>query len=175
MLTLNCRLNKNDALVFTDIIVTPFLSLAQADRQALDRLFTRGHLADGMYYLAAYPSKGPRAVIKIGFVDDLGVYAKDVDRAKATEAVFFEPATGFAGDALDLIAARRGSRQRVAEVWWFHSSPQAEQEWHAFMETFAHQTKEQMFFAPVMPPTKVAHIDFKKPPGSDLVTMSIPV
>ncbi len=175
MVSLKCRLNKSDALVFRNIIVTPFLNVSTTERMALDGLFAAGHLPDGGYFLAAYPDKGPRAVLKIGFVDDLGIYAKDVDPRKSAEAVYFEPSTGFVGDIQELIQVRRGSRRKVAEVWWFHSSPQADSEWHSFMETFAHTLGEQIFFAPIMPPTKVAHIDFSKPPGEDLVTMKLKI
>lgn len=175
MVLLQCRLNKSDAFVLGNIIVTPFLNVSSSERMALDGLFAAGHLPDGSYFFAAYPDKGPRAVLKIGFVDDLGVYAKDVDPRQSTEAVFFEPSTGFIGDINELIKARRGSRRKVAEVWWFHSSPQADSEWHSFMETFAHTLGEQIFFAPIMPPTKVGHIDFSKPPGQDLVTMELPI
>ena len=138
-------------------------------------MFAAGHLPDGDYYLSAYPDKGPRAVLKIGFTDDLDVYAKDVDPRKSAEAVYIEPSTGFIGGIQELIQARRESRRKVAEVWWFHSSPQADSEWHSFMETFAHTLGEQIFFAPIIPPIKVAHIDFSKPPGKGLVTMKLPI
>ncbi len=175
MISLQCRLNKADALVFGNTIVTPLLNLSTAYRKALDGLFAAGHLSNGNYFLAAYPDKGPRAILRIGFVDDLDVYAKDVDPRKNAEALYFEPNTGFVGDIQELIHARRGSRHKVAEVWWFHSAPQADAEWHSFMETFAHTLGEQLFFAPIMPPTKVGYIDFSKPPGEGLVTMKLPI
>ena len=173
ILSLKCRLNEADALVFNSIIVTPFLDVTPADRKALDGLFSAGHLSDASYFLAAYPDKGPRAVLKIGIVNDIGVYADDVDPRREADAICCEPTTGFAGDIQELIQARRGSPRKVAEVWWFHSSPQADQEWHGFRKIFAHTLGELILFAPIMPPSKIEHIGFSKPPGQDLVTMEL--
>ena len=50
----------------------------------LDDLFAAGHIRHGTYYLAGYPDKGARSIMKIGFVDDLGVYANDLE-SRATE------------------------------------------------------------------------------------------
>lgn len=172
-LTLSCRLNKNDALVFSNIVVTPFLSLSAHDKTCLDELFKESHLEAGTYYLAGYPDKGPIAIMKIGFTSNLSVYAKDVDRRKAADALFYEVSTGFMGDVLDLIEIRQGTRTKVVEVWWFHQSPSAENEWHAFMETFAHQMNEQIFFAPIKSGLKVGPLDFRKLTGSDSVTVSL--
>jgi len=172
-LTLSCRLNRTDALVFNNILVTPFLNLTASNKADLDDLFAEGHLDEGTYYLAGYPDKGPRAILKIGFTNDLSIYERDINQGKVAEALYLEPATGFMGNILDLIRDRQGRRTKVAEVWWFHGSPTAEQEWHTFMETFAHQVNEQIFFAPVKPRIKTGPLDFRKPTGSDLVTVSM--
>lgn len=172
MLILSCRLNKTHALVFSNIVVTPFLDLTTEDKAQLDQLFKEGHLGEATYCLAGYPDKGPRAIMKIGFTNDISVYARDIDIREAAEALYFEPATGFMGDILDLIESRQCSRTRVAEVWWFHGSPTAEEDWHVFMKTFAHQMNEQIFFAPIKFGMKAGPLDFRKPTGSDLVTVS---
>jgi hypothetical protein len=172
-LTLSCRLNKSDALVFSNIVVSPFIGLSPQNNARLNQLFQHGHLKEGQYCLAGYPDKGPKAIMKIGFTDNLSVYAKDIDSRQATEAVYFECGRGFMGDILDLIQDRHGKRTEVAEVWWFHGSPTAEKEWHTFMETFAHQMNEQIFFAPVKAGVKTGPLDFSKPRGSDTVTVSI--
>jgi len=173
MLTLSCRLDKTNALVFSNIVVTPFVDLNPQAKIQLDQLFREGHLEEGTYCLAGYPDKGPRAILKIGFTNDISVYAKDIDKREAAEALYLEPATGFVGDILDLISDRQGRRTKVAEVWWFHGSPTADQEWHTFMETFAHQMNEQIFFAPIKAGMKTGPLDFRKPAGSDVVTVSM--
>jgi hypothetical protein len=175
MLILYCRLNKTHALVFSNVVVTPFLDLTSEDKSQLDQLFKEGHLGEGTYCLAGYPDKGPRAVMKIGFTNDLSAYARGIDMREAAEALYFQPATGFIGDILDLISDRQGTKTKVVEVWWFHGSPTAEQEWHAFTETFAHQMNEQIFFAPLKAGMRVGPLDFRKPLGSDLVTLSVEV
>jgi len=173
ILTLSSRLNRTDALVFSNIVVAPFLNLSACDKTYLDKLFREGHLENGTYCLAGYPDKGPRAIMKIGFTNNLSVYAKDVDRRKAADALFYEAVTGFMGDILGLIEARQGTKTKVAEVWWFHGSHMAEEEWHVFLETFAHQMNEQIFFAPIKADVKVGHLDFRKPTGSNLVTVTL--
>ena len=171
-LELSCRLDKNHAIVFSDILVTPFLDIGLSDRTSLDELFAEGHLEEGTYCLAGYPDRGPRAIMKIGFTNDLSIYEGDVDRTAAEEALYIDTSSGFTGGILDFIQARRDTRTKVAEVWWFHASPDAKQEWHRFMETFAHQMNEQIFFAPLKPSRKVGPLDFRKPASTDLVTVS---
>jgi hypothetical protein len=174
-LSLSCQLSKTHALVLSDIVVAPFLHLGDGEAALLDRLFRYGHLNRGTYCLAGYPDKGPRAIIKLGKAETLEPYAGDIDRQKVGEAFYFEIASGFVGDIFGMMRRRHGKVTTVAEVRWFHGSPDAETEWHQLMESFAHQMKDDIFFAPVKAGLAVGPIDFRKPTGTGDVTMSFDV
>ncbi len=168
--------NEASALVFSDIVVTPFIAPSPRDKAQLDHLFQQGHLAHGVYYLAGYPSKGPRAIMKLGTVSNLTAYKSAINAAEAATAIYFERSKGGLvplGGILDVIDRRKGLETTVAEVWWFQSSPTAEQEWHAFMDTFAQQTNDHIFFMPLKPRVNPGPLDFSKPTGSDLIMLSM--
>jgi len=174
-LSLSCQLDNAHALVFSDILVAPFLNIGYCEAVLLDRLFRYGHLNRGTYYLAGYPDKGPRAIIKLGKAETLETYVGDIDRQKAGEVFYFEIASGFVGNIFDMMRRRHGKVTTIAEVWWFYGSPDAETEWHQMMESFAHQMKDDIFFASVKAGLAVGPIDFRKPRGSINVTMSFDV
>jgi len=50
MFNLSCHLGKNQALVSSNIVVTPFLDLSCQDKAKLNKLFSHGHLSDGAYF-----------------------------------------------------------------------------------------------------------------------------
>ncbi len=174
-LNLLCQLSKTHALVFSNIVVAPFLNLGQGEVALLDRLFRHGHLNRGTYCLAGYPDKGPRAIIKLGKAETLAHYAGDIDRQEAGKAFYCEIASGFAGDILSMTHRRHGKVTTVAEVWWFHGSPDAELEWHQLMESFANQMKDDIFFVPIQAGLAIGPIDFQKLRGTDDVTMTFDV
>jgi hypothetical protein len=174
-LSLKCQLSKKHALIFSDIVVAPFLNLGQSDVDLLGRLFRYGHLNCGTYFLAGYPDKGPRAIIKLGKSETLENYAGDIDRQDGGEAYYCDNASGFAGDILSMMHRRHGKVTTVAEVWWFRGSPDAELEWHQLMESFANQMKDDIFFVPIEAGLAIGHIDFQKPRGTDDVTMTFDV